>query len=253
MKKDSLDATAIVKAEKLGISFHKGHHRRHRLLIKDINLAIKAGELVGLTGSSGVGKSTLGDTLLGLRQPACGDVYWGEHSIYGNGKDNQIHHRRYYQKIYQDPAASFPPRQTVGEAMLDVVRYYKKATNPEETRILLKALIEPLGLNSSHLERHPHRLSGGEMQRLALARILLVEPRFLVADEPTSRLDLSVQAHIIHLLADLVRTQNCSVLLISHDIQLIEAVCDSGWRLARSTHGQPEATLLPLSEGAKQK
>ena len=246
MTNDSHGAISIVEAEGLGFSYRAGRSSRRRLLLQDIHLEIKPGELVGLTGPSGVGKSTLGDILLGLREPIQGQVLWCGRPIYAGGKKDLMGLRRYYQKIYQDPVASFPPGQTTGQALADVIRYYQLARNAGETEKLLKTTIAPLDLGPEHLERFPHQLSGGEMQRLALARILLVEPRFLMADEPTSRLDLSVQAHIIRLIADFARTRRCAVLLISHNLKLIEAICDRGFCLEPIAYGKPGATLSPL-------
>lgn len=191
-----------------------------------MNFAIRPGEIVGLAGPSGAGKSTLGDILLGLVRPSQGQVYWKGSPIFRKGKHNRAwkktmrYYRCDYQKIYQDPLASFCPRQTLGDALKDVVRYHA-IQNPS-----LEKSLERLGLATDMLNRFPRQLSGGELQRMALIRVMLLKPDFIVADEPTSRLDLSVQAHIIRLIAGFSRSNACAILLISHDTELIQVVCD---------------------------
>ena len=220
---DSSDVTCVVSAEGVELTWPGGLFREPVSVLKQVNLSLYPGEMVGLSGPSGVGKSTLGDILLGLRPPTRGRVYWGEHSIYGKKRSrhtvllNQF--RRYYQKIFQDPASSFPPGQTTGASLQEVIRYHGL-----EDTIHEKLCSVALTLNM--LKRYPCELSGGEMQRMALARIMLLKPRFIVADEPTSRLDLSVQAYIIRLLAEYSRSSGCAILLISHDKALIETVCN---------------------------
>jgi ABC-type dipeptide/oligopeptide/nickel transport system ATPase subunit len=235
-------ATATVRAENVAY----GHPGAQDPLLHQINVTIRPGKLIGLTGHSGIGKSTLSDILLGLLQPSQGQVYWNGRDISTEPIRQKIRLRRLYQKIFQDPAASFPPHQTVGQAMKDVISYYKMVANSQDLNMLLEEVLAPLGLDQKLLNRHPHQLSGGEMQRMALARIMLVRPRFIVADEPTSRLDLSVQAQVIRLLADLTRSQKWSVLLISHDSALIHAVCDHGLRLECTSKSQIGATLTEI-------
>jgi ABC-type dipeptide/oligopeptide/nickel transport system ATPase subunit len=215
-------------------------------LLQDINLGIGPGEMVGLSGLSGMGKSTLGDLMLGLRKPLTGRVCWGGRALFQNSRRPPVDLRPYYQKIYQDPVASFPPGQSAGQSLRDVIRYHRLARIPDDISGLLQTSIEPLGLDMEHLRRRPHQLSGGEMQRLALARVMLLRPRFLVADEPTSRLDISVQAMIIRLIAKMASAHDCAVLLISHDRKLINAVCDRAYRLARKAGSGGGATLHML-------
>lgn len=204
-----------------------------------INLAIAAGEIVGLSGRSGTGKSTLADILLGLLTPSCGHVIWNSKDRADLGRRQMSKARRFYQKIFQDPAASFPPNQTTGKAIRDLASLYRL---PLGGRKRLQTTLKPLGLENEVLDRYPHQLSGGEMQRLALARIMLVQPRFVVADEPTSMLDLSVQAEVVRLLEQLVRKNGWSLLFISHDEELLHAVCDRGLRLVSDETG--EASLV---------
>ncbi len=231
MENKALPAITVVEAKNICFSYPADN----RKLIENINLIIRPGELIGMTGKSGVGKSTLADLLLNLKTPDKGKIYWhGQELSSLSRQDRQKQRLRpspRFQKIFQDPAASFPPRQKIQQAMADVVSYYRLAETPPERELLIEKSLPLLGLAPELLHRYPHQLSGGEMQRMSMARVMLVNPCFVVADEPTSRLDLSVQAMIIHLLADLVQSQQWAVLLISHDNDLVKAVCKQGWRL----------------------
>jgi peptide/nickel transport system ATP-binding protein len=128
----------------------------------------------------------------------------------------------------------------------DVIQYHQLAQAPEDITELLENSIGPMALSMEHLRRRPSQLSGGEMQRLALARVILLKPRLLVADEPTSRLDISVQAMIIRLITDMAKNHNCAVLLISHNLKLIKAVCPTAYRLAEASGSPGGATLRDL-------
>ncbi len=231
---ESSDATSVVRAEAVELNWAGGLFCDPVSVLQQVNLSLYPGEMVGLSGPSGVGKSTLGDILLGLLPPTHGRVYWGESCIDRKKASQQKHPlntlRRYYQKIFQDPASSFPPGQTTGESLREVIRYHGLEDSIQEN-------LSAVALNPDMLKRYPCELSGGEMQRMALARVMLLKPRFIVADEPTSRLDLSVQAHIIRLLADYSRSSGCAVLLISHDRALIETVCSRCLILASCSPG----------------
>ncbi len=192
-----------------------------------INLSLFPGEIVGLAGRSGVGKSTLADLLLGLLTPTKGKVLLaGKNRASLNG-DLRKRWRLLCQKIFQDPIASFPPNQPTGKALRDLLSYHGVDCD------VVKSM-EAVGLAPEVLDRHPYQLSGGEMQRLAVVRIMALQPRFIVADEPTSMLDLSVQAEVIRLLERFVCKQNWSLLLISHDEDLLRAVCHRIVRLVKS-------------------
>lgn len=169
------------------------------------NFTLHAGEIVGLHGASGSGKSSFGDVLLGLLTPQQG------HITRHNAVD-----RLKYQKIYQDPSALFPPTRTLGQSLNDVLRHHRIAA------VRRDALMEQLALAPELLTRRPDSLSGGELQRFSLLRVMLLEPVFLFADEPTSRLDPLVQQQTIQLITSLAREQQCAILLVSHDRDLLE-------------------------------
>lgn len=186
-----------------------GKARGGQRLFSGQNLAVHPGEIIGVTGPSGCGKSTFGDILLGLLPPDEGKVQRAE----GQPAIK-------LQKLYQDPPSAFPQRITLRRAILDLVKRHQL----DAARI--EPLLERLRLAPELLDRLPTEVSGGELQRFALLRVLLLDPVFLFADEPTSRLDLITQQETIELLVGLARERNCAVLIVSHDTELIRKVSD---------------------------
>ncbi len=203
--------TAATAAEAAPILVASGlaKARGGKLLFSDQDLSIRPGEIVGITGPSGSGKSSLGDVLLGLLKADAGEVI----------RLPQAKPVR-YQKLYQDPPSAFPQKVTLGQAISDLVRLHRL----DASRV--QPLMERLRLSSVLLTRLPTEVSGGELQRFALLRVLLLDPVFVFADEPTSRLDLITQQETIDLLTELARERNCAVLLVSHDAAMIEKTCD---------------------------
>lgn len=201
--------------------------RGGRTLIDRVDLDLRAGRIFGVTGPSGCGKSTLGDVLLGLVPPLAGAVRRA------GGLPATA-----FQKLYQDPVAAFPRRLRLGRTLADVARRHGAGAGR------IDALLERLGLDPVLLERLPDAVSGGELQRLALLRLLLVRPRFIFADEPTSRLDPITQAQVIQLLCETVEQDGCAVMLVSHDAMLIRNTADE--RLAL---GRPDGVAEPQAAG----
>jgi peptide/nickel transport system ATP-binding protein len=193
----------VLRGEGLAMS------RGGRRLIEDFSLAIGAGEVIGLSGPSGCGKSSLGDMLLGLLRPDRGTL-WRDPTI-AKGR---------YQKIYQDPPAAFSPHVTLRRSLEDVIRLHRLDANA------VPPLLDRLHLAPELLDRPPDQVSGGELQRIALLRVLLLEPVFLFADEPTSRLDLITQRDTIKLMVEVVRERNMALLIASHDRDLIDRIAD---------------------------
>ncbi|MFN3662711.1 ATP-binding cassette domain-containing protein, partial [Yoonia sp.] len=183
--------------------------RGGQVLMQGVNLALSPGRILGITGPSGCGKSSLGDVLLGLLKPDTG------HVIRATGLASTA-----MQKLYQDPVAAFPRERGLGQTLADVARLHHAPAAQIET------LMARLRLDPVLLTRRPDAVSGGELQRLALLRAMLARPRFLFADEPTSRLDPITQREVIALIAELTRSEGLAVALVSHDKTLIERVAD---------------------------
>ncbi|MFC3284006.1 ABC transporter ATP-binding protein [Litchfieldella rifensis] len=183
--------------------------RGGKILFEELSLTIAPGEIVGVCGPSGCGKSTLGDVLLGVARNDEGEV-----------TRDSSHPRLGFQKLYQDPPAAFSPHWTLRRLLNDLIRRHRL-----EPATIVPLMIR-LHLNPALLERRPGEISGGELQRFAILRVLLLEPCFLFADEPTSRLDPITQQETLALLVELARERLCGVMLVSHDPALIERLCD---------------------------
>lgn len=206
--------------------YYPGKHRDTPVrAVDDVSFTVMPGEVVGLVGESGSGKSTIGRTLLRLQEPTAGCVRYQGEELASATPARMRTLRRELQIIFQDPYASLNPRQrirdVIGEA-LDTHGLHQGAAR--EARIA--ELLELVGLRTEHAARYPHEFSGGQRQRIGIARALAVEPRFIVADEPVSALDVSIQAQVINLLLDLRQRFNLAMLFISHDLDVVEYICD---------------------------
>src|SRR2546429_4239020 len=193
--------------------------------VDGVSLDIRAGETLGLVGESGCGKSTLGRAILRLTQLTSGQVLFRGQDLAGLSNSAMREQRRHLQIIFQDPYASLNPRMTVGQIVSEPVETFRLARG-EAKKERVKELLEMVGVNARFLQRYPHEFSGGQRQRIGIARALAVDPDFIVADEPISALDVSIQAQIMNLLDRLRRQKNLTYLFISHDLRAIRHVSD---------------------------
>lgn len=194
--------------------------------VDDVSFEIKEGEIFGLVGGSGSGKTTVSKIVMGLLKPSAGGVF------YNNRDLTKISNREWYllrkeiQMVFQHPQMTFNPRRNIYFACAEPIRLYKLAKNKTEEKEMVEHLIERVGLTKDQLKKYPHELSGGQAQRLSITRALCLQPKFIICDEPTSMLDVSVQAQILKLLKEIHDEFNITMLYISHDLEVIQSICD---------------------------
>jgi oligopeptide transport system ATP-binding protein len=219
----------IIRGEALRKSFRGpsrgiGHGHAEVRAVDGVTLEVMPGETLGLVGESGCGKSTLGRLLLRLQEPTSGCIYFEGQDITGLSQSALRPFRGKMQIIFQDPYSSLNPRMTVQAALSEALRVHGMVGAASEEQQRIAALLERVGLRPEHMRRYPHEFSGGQRQRIGIARALAVSPSFIVADEPVSALDVSIQAQIVNLLGDLQEELALSYLFIAHDLHVVEHV-----------------------------
>jgi oligopeptide/dipeptide ABC transporter ATP-binding protein len=193
--------------------------------VEDVSFGIKQGEVVGLVGESGSGKTTAGRSILRLIEPTAGEIIFDGVDVAKLPKSQMREYRKEMQIIFQDPFASLNPRMTVGDIIGEALQIHRLARGKaREERVA--NLLERVGLSPSHMRRYPHEFSGGQRQRIGIARALAVDPKFIVADEPVSALDVSIQAQVVNLLQDLKEELGLTLLFIAHDLGVVEYISD---------------------------
>jgi oligopeptide/dipeptide ABC transporter ATP-binding protein len=193
----------------------------HVKAVDGISMRVYPGETYGLVGESGCGKSTAGLTILRMLNPTSGKVNYKGKDIYAMGKEELRNLRKEMQIIFQDPFSSLNPRMTIGEAIGEALEVHGIATG-KERREKVEDILKVCGLDTYHYRRYPHEFSGGQRQRVVIARALVLEPQFIVADEPISALDVSIQSQIINLLEELQDKFGLTFLFISHDLSVVK-------------------------------
>jgi len=194
--------------------------------VDDVSFSVAQGETLGLVGESGCGKSTLGRTVMRLEDPTGGQVLFEGRDLVNASRRELFHRRREIQMIFQDPYSSLNPRMTVGEIVREPLVVHRIGTKAEQVDAV-RELLETVGLTGEMLERYPHEFSGGQRQRIGVARALALNPKLVIADEPVSALDVSVQSQVLNLMVRLQRERNLTYVFISHDLSVVEHVSDA--------------------------
>ncbi|MFO0083901.1 MAG: ABC transporter ATP-binding protein, partial [Phycisphaerales bacterium] len=197
----------------------------HVKAVDDVSFFVRRGETLGLVGESGCGKTTVGRTILRLIPNSGGSVRFDGRDVFAANALDLRRLRREMQIIFQDPGGSLNPRMRVGRIIGEPLEVHGLTKSADETRVRVEELLVKCGLWKQAADRYPHEFSGGQKQRIGIARALALQPRFIVCDEPTSALDVSIQAQILNLLSDLQRDLGLSYLFISHDMAVIQHMC----------------------------
>jgi len=192
--------------------------------VDGVSFELKAGETLGIVGESGCGKSTLGRAVLQLVPATGGSIAWLGRDLSALDKAELKAQRRHMQVVFQDPLASLDPRMTAGDIIAEPLRNYHSDLSTGEIKARVRELMAQVGLLPTMINRYPHEFSGGQCQRIGIARAMILKPQLVICDEPVSALDVSIRAQIINLLMDLQRELNLSMLFISHDLSVVRHI-----------------------------
>lgn len=220
-----MSGARILDVQRLKKYFNVGRGMKLRA-VDDVSFYIDQGETFGLVGESGCGKSTLGRTIIRLYDVTDGKVFYKGREIHKQNRKQMRQFHREMQMIFQDPYASLNPRMTVEDIIAEGIDIHRLASHSSERRERVQELLATVGLNAEHASRFPHEFSGGQRQRIGIARALAVEPEFIIADEPISALDVSIQAQVVNLLRQLQHEKGLTYLFIAHDLSMVKHISD---------------------------
>ncbi len=216
----------LLEIKNLKLYFNAGKSNEVRA-VDNISFDIFKGETLGLVGESGCGKSTTGRTIIRLYDATDGEVLYNGQNVHGRKSRAQLKEfNRKMQMIFQDPQASLNPRMKVSDIIAEGIDIHGLAKSKNERMARVIELLETVGLNKEHANRYPHEFSGGQRQRIGIARALAVQPEFIIADEPISALDVSIQAQVVNLLKKLQREKGLTYLFIAHDLSMVKYISD---------------------------
>lgn len=224
------EVSSVVRIENLSKFFLTGNaflqkNKQKVRAVEDVSMHIKRGETLGLVGESGCGKSTLGKCILRLTEPTKGSIYFEDKDLMTLSDSEMRQMRRKLQIVFQDPYSAINPRMTVLETVCAPLNAFNIGTGAEREKKAMR-LIEYVGLSPSQVHRYPHEFSGGQRQRIIIARALILDPVFIVCDEPVSALDVSIRSQVLNLMQDIQKERELTYLFISHDLSVIKHISD---------------------------
>lgn len=209
------------------LRFQNGKFTRKKTTVKavnDVSMYINKGETLSVVGESGCGKSTLARVVIGLYAPNSGKIYYKDQRIDHLTHREMLPFRKKMQMIFQDPYASLNPRKTVKQTLEEPLRFHHPGISDDDVKEKIVTVMEHVGMDPAWAVRHPHEFSGGQRQRISIARALILDPEFIVADEPVSALDVSIQAQILNLLMEAGSKRGLTYLFITHDLSVVEHI-----------------------------
>ncbi|MFT8320290.1 MAG: oligopeptide/dipeptide ABC transporter ATP-binding protein [Bacillus sp. (in: firmicutes)] len=215
----------LLKVENVSKTFTLDRNEQ-LLAVNDVSFHINKGETFGIVGESGCGKSTLGRTIIGLYKSSKGEITYNNKKMETLGEKEKTLFYQKMQMIFQDPYASLNPRSTVREIIAEPMEVHHLYKSKQDQNERIYQLLESVGLNKEHANRYPHEFSGGQRQRIGIARALALNPEFIIADEPISALDVSVQAQVVNLLKKLQKEKGLTYLFIAHDLSMVKQISD---------------------------
>lgn len=219
--------SALLEVKGVTKSFSSGFWGKEKTLAVDnVSLDVEEGKICGLIGGSGSGKTTLSRMIMGFVKPDSGDILYEGSSLLGLKRADWRALRKDVQMIFQNPQKAFNPRFSIYECCAEPIRLFNLASSAQEERTMVYEMLDSVGVTREQMNKFPHEISGGQAQRVAIVRALVLQPKLLICDEPTSMLDVSVQAQIIDMLKRINKERECAMLFISHDLDVVRHLCE---------------------------